>query len=131
MHKMAVAAFGAALILAGVSVAQATDLHGDAFISAMQGNTLSGKSMDGTPFKMFFVPGGQATVQRGSGQPEMGSWHLDDAGDVCLKFPDAVGENGCFKVKADGHKVTWSNKKGTGHGKLLGGVADLEMSQGQ
>jgi hypothetical protein len=130
MHKLAMAALGAALILTGVP-ANATDLRGDAFITAMQGNTLSGKTMDGTPFKMFFVPGGQATVQRGTGEPEVGTWSLDESGDVCLKFPEAVGENGCYRVAADGNKVKWSNKQGTGHGKLLGGVADLEMSQGQ
>ena len=130
MHKAAIAAFGAALIMAGVPAA-ANDLRGDAFISAMQGNTLSGKMMDGTPFKMFFVPGGNATVQRGTGEPEMGTWKLDESGDVCLKFPESVGESGCYRVVADGNKVKWSNKQGTGHGKLLGGVADLEMSQGQ
>jgi hypothetical protein len=48
-----------------------------------------------------------------------------------LTFPEAVGETGCYRVAADGNKVKWSNKNGTGHGKLLGGVADLEMSQGQ
>ena len=57
MQKVALAAFGAALILASVP-ANAKDLRGDAFITAMQGNTLSGKTMEGTPFKMFFVPGG-------------------------------------------------------------------------
>ena len=72
MHKLAMVALGAALMLASVP-AGANDLHGDAFITAMQGNTLSGKMMDGTPFKMFFVPGGNATVQRGTGEPEMGS----------------------------------------------------------
>jgi hypothetical protein len=130
MHKLAMAGLGAALILTGFP-AHANDLRGDAFITTMQGNTLSGKAMDGTPFKMFFVPGGQATVQRGTGEPEMGTWSLDEAGDVCLKFPEAVGENGCVRVAADGNKVKWSNKKGTGHGKLLGGVANLEMSQAQ
>jgi hypothetical protein len=125
------AALGAALILASASAAQATDLRGDAFITAMQGNTLSGKALDGTPFKLFFVPGGQATVQRGTGEPETGTWNLDEAGDVCLKFSESVGETGCYRVAADGNKVKWSNKQGTGHGKLLGGVADLEMNQGQ
>lgn len=130
MHKLAIAALGAALILASVP-ADANDLRGDAFITVMNGNTLSGKTIDGAPFKMYFVPGGGATVQLDTAEPQHGTWSLDEAGDVCLKFPEAVGESGCYRVAANGSKVTWTNKKGTGNGKLLGGVAPLEMSQGQ
>jgi hypothetical protein len=130
MRQFALAALSAVALLAS-QPAEANELRGDAFITAMNGNTLSGKMMDGTPFKMYFVPGGTATVQRGTGEPEIGSWSLDEAGDVCLKFPESVGETGCYRVAAEGSKVTWTNKSGTGHGKLLGTVAPLEMSAGQ
>jgi hypothetical protein len=130
MHKSTMAAFGAALILLSVP-AEAKDLRGDAFITAMNGNTLTGKMADGKRFKMYFLPGGAATVQRGTGEPEAGTWRLDDAGDVCLKFPEDVGESGCYRVAAEGHKVTWSNKDSTGHGRLFGGVAPLDMSKSE
>ena len=128
--QFALAALGAVALLVSQPAA-AKDLRGDAFITAMNGNTLSGKMVDGTPFKRYFLPGGSATVQRGTGQPEAGSWKLDEAGDVCLKFPEAVGEDGCYQVSAEGNKVTWHSKAGTGHGKLLGGVAPLEMSKSE
>ena len=98
----------------------------------MDGNTLTGKMADGTKYKVYFLPGGQATIQEGKAEPQSGTWSLDKSGDVCLKWPKAVAsEDGCYRVAADGNKVKWSNKQGTGHGKLLGGVADLDMSQGQ
>jgi len=63
----------------------------------MQGNTLTGKMGDGTPYKLYFLPGGQATIQEGNGEPQSGTWDLDKSGDVCLKWPGAVAaEDGCL-----------------------------------
>src|SRR5581483_4445885 len=122
-----------ALIALGLSQsAEAKALRGDAFITAMQGNTLYGKMADGTPYKLYFLPGGQATIQEGNGQPQTGAWSLDNSGDVCLKWPAAVtSENGCYRVDVVGHKVTWSHKDGTQKARLFGGVAPLDMSKGQ
>jgi hypothetical protein len=129
MRKLTLAAFGAVALLASLP-ASADVLRGDAFITAMNGNTLSGKMADGTPYKLYFVPGGQATIQEGKAEPQFGTWTIDKSGDVCLKWPEAVAsEDGCYRVHVDGTKVTWSNKDGTNKGKLLGGVAPLEMSK--
>jgi hypothetical protein len=122
----------AALTLLAAAPAEAKPLRGDAFITAMQGNTLYGKMADGTPYKLYFLPGGEATIQEGKAEPVHGTWSLDKAGDVCLKWPGATAsENGCFNVDVVGHKVTWSNKDGSQKARLFGGVAPLEMSKGQ
>ena len=131
MHKLAMAALGAALMLAS-GPADANDLRGDAFITAMNGNTLGGKLADGTPYKLYFLPGGQATIQEGTGEPHSGTWTIDNSGDVCLKWPSAVAsEDGCYRVGVVGHKVTWSSKGGTQKARLFGGVAPLEMSKSE
>ena len=128
------------VLIAAVAAAQlgmpvaalAKSLRGDAFITAMQGNTLTGKMVDGTPYKLYFLPGGQATIQEGTAEPQSGSWSLDKSGDVCLKWPSGVGsEDGCYRVDVVGHKVSWSNKDGTQKARLFGGVAPLDMSKGQ
>jgi|SRR4051812_31737155 hypothetical protein len=129
--KFALAALSAVALLASVP-AEAKSLRGDAFITAMDGNTLSGKMGDGTPYKLYFLPGGAATIQEGSGKPQSGTWSLDKSGDVCLKWPSAVASSdGCYRVDVVGHKVTWSNKDGTQKARLFGGVAPLEMSKAE
>ncbi len=129
--KFALAALGAVALLASVP-AEAKTLRGDAFITAMDGNTLTGKMVDGTPYKLYFLPGGQATIQEGTRQPVSGTWSLDKSGDVCLKWPAAaVSEDGCYHVDVVGHKVTWSNKDGSQKARLFGGVAPLEMSKSE
>ena len=130
-NKFALAAIGVVALLASVP-AQAKPLRGDAFITAMQGNTLYGKMGDGTPYKLYFLPGGQATIQEGKAEPQHGTWSLDNNGDVCLKWSGKVAsENGCYRVDVVGHKVTWSNKDGSGKARLFGGVAPLDMSKDQ
>ena len=132
MRKMTLALLAAAAaIQLGLAVpAEAKSLRGDAFITAMDGNTLYGKMGDGTPYKLYFLPGGQATIQEGTGKPQFGAWSLDKSGDVCLKWPAAVtSENGCYTVSVVGHKVDWSNKEGTQKARLFGGVAPLDMSK--
>jgi hypothetical protein len=129
INKFALAALGAVALFAAVP-AEAKDLRGDNFISTLNGNTLVGKQADGTPYRIYFVPGGGATMQQGAHEPLFGKWELDKAGDVCLKWPSGGGvENGCYRVSFNGSKVTWSNKDGTHKGGLLGGVAPLEMSK--
>jgi hypothetical protein len=131
VNKLVLSALGAVAVLASLH-AEAKSLHGDAFITAMTGNTLTGKMADGTPYKLYFLPGGQATIQEGNGQPQSGTWSLDKSGDVCLKWPSAVGsEDGCYRVEVVGHKVSWSNKDGTQKARLFGGVAPLDMSKAQ
>jgi hypothetical protein len=130
-HKFALAALSAVALLASVP-AEAKPLRGDAFITAMDGNTLYGKAADGTPYKLYFLPGGQATIQEGNDEAQHGAWSLDKSGDVCLKWPSAVAsEDGCYRVDVVGHKVTWSNKDGSQKARLFGGVAPLELSKGQ
>jgi hypothetical protein len=121
-----------AMLVALAPAAEAKALRGDAFITAMEGNTLTGKMADGTAYKLYFLPGGQATIQEGTGEPQSGNWSLDKSGDVCLKWPSAVAsEDGCYRVDVVGHKVSWSNKDGTQKARLFGGVAPLEMSKNQ
>jgi hypothetical protein len=129
--KFAFAAIGAVVLLASVP-AEAKSLKGDAFITAMSGNTLTGKMENGTPYKLYFLPGGQATIQEGKAEPQSGTWSLDKSGDVCLKWPSAVAsEDGCYRVDVVGHKVTWSNKDGSQKARLFGGVAPLDMSKSE
>jgi hypothetical protein len=127
--KFALAALGAVALLASVP-AEAQALRGDAFITAMYRNTLTGKTAEGTPYTLYFLPGGQATIQEGTARPQFGHWSLDRSGDVCLKWSGrAASENGCYRVKMDGRSVTWSNKNGTQKARLLGTVAPLEMRE--
>jgi hypothetical protein len=127
--NFALAALGAVALLASLP-AEAKSLKGDAFITAMDGNTLTGKMANGTKYKVYFLPGGQATIQEGSAEPQHGAWSLDNGGDVCLKWPAAVAsENGCYRVDVIGHKVTWSSKDGSRKARLFGGVAPLEINQ--
>jgi hypothetical protein len=130
-NKFVLAALGAVALLASVP-AEAKSLRGDAFITAMDGNTLTGRMANGTPYKLYFLPGGQATIQEGTASPQFGSWYLDKGGDVCLKWTGSVAsENGCYRVDVVGHKVTWSNKSGAQKARLFGGVAPLEMSKSE
>jgi hypothetical protein len=131
MKRLALALL-AVLVAQTPAAAEATVLRGDAFITAMNGNTLAGKNVNGIPFKLYFVPGGQATIQEGSAEPQFGSWSIDKSGDVCLKWAAGVtAQAGCFTVRASGSDITWSNKDGSSKGGLLGVVAPLTMKQGQ
>jgi hypothetical protein len=131
-NKFALVALSAVVVLLASVPAEAKSLRGDAFITAMNGNTLTGKMADGTAYKLYFLPGGQATIQEGTGEPQSGTWSLDKSGDVCLKWSGAVAsEDGCYRVDVVGHKVTWSNKDGSQKARLFGGVAPLDMSKSE
>jgi len=120
-----------AAIAIGCGSAEAEPLRGgDAFITAMQGNTLSGKAADGTRFQVFFLPGGGVTLQRDSREPEHGKWSADQAGDICVTWDKGVpADEGCFRIDLSGSKVTWSNKDLNHSGGLLGGVFPLDMQK--
>ena len=120
------------LALLGGVPADAKTLHGDEFITAMDGNTLSGKGADGIPFNIYFLPGGQLTIRQGSALPTYGHWAIDESGDVCVKWAKGViADAGCFRIDLDGNKMTWSNKNGTHTGGLLGGVAPFDMRKAE
>ena len=134
MTRLALATLAMLVVLGPTlaPVAEAKALRGDAFITAMDGNTLTGKMADGTKYKVYFLPGGQATIQEGKAEPQHGAWSLDKSGDVCLKWPAAVAsEDGCYRVDVVGHKVTWSSKDGSQKARLFGGVAPLDMSKSE
>jgi len=61
--QFAFAALAAVALLASVP-AEAKSLKGDAFITAMDGNTLTGKMADGTKYKVYFLPGGRTIIIR-------------------------------------------------------------------
>jgi hypothetical protein len=110
--------------------AEAETLRGDAFITAMDGNTLFGKGADGMPFKIYFLPGGQVTIQQGSAHPKSGHWAIDESGDVCVKWAkQVIADSGCFRVDLHGNKMTWANKDSTHTGGLLGSIAPLETKK--
>ena len=103
-------------------------LHGDQFMSMMQSNTLSGTSDAGHAFNIYFLPAGIVTYQDASGTRDSGSWHLDEAGDICVawKHP-AEQKDGCFQVTIDGNKVAWEGKAGSDRATLRGGVTDTYL----
>lgn len=103
-------------------------LHGDQFMSMMESNTLSGTTDTGHAFNIYFLPGGITTYQDASGTRDSGSWHLDEAGDICVawKHP-AEQKEGCFHVTIDGNKVAWEGKAGSGRATLRGGVTDTYL----
>lgn len=120
----------ASLAIASVLISSVTAevLRGDAFITAMAGNTLSGKDPDGVLFNLYFLPGGEVTYQDSTGKLESGAWKLDRDGDVCVKWTaPAKADDGCFRVQANGPKVTWKDKAGNHQGGLRGEVIPLSM----
>ena len=111
------------------SLACAEPLRGDAFITAMNGNTLSGKNAEGADFHVYFVPGGEVTYEDTAGKKESGKWELDGDSDVCVTWLQPTKKDiGCFKVSIEGRAVTWEGKTGVNHGGLRGEVAPLNLA---
>ena len=110
------------------ALAEPQALQGDQFMSMMQSNTLSGTTDAGHGFNIYFLPGGTVTYQEASGTRDSGSWHLDEADDVCVawKHP-AEQKDGCFHVMIDGNKITWDCKADSARGSLRGGVTDTYL----
>ena len=114
--------------VAAPAAAEPQKIHGDQFITMMQGNTLSGTNAAGKPFNVYFLPGGGATYDDGAGTRDSGSWHLDKDGDVCVAWTNPADlKEGCFNVTIDGSKVNWEGKAGSGRATLRGGVTDMVL----
>lgn len=105
------------LLFVSSAAPSAADMRGDQFVTMMDGNALSGTDAAGTPFNLYFLPGGQATyTSRAATVP--GTWELDRDGDVCMHWQGHVGPmTGCFVAASEGDKVTWRPK--SHHGETL------------
>lgn len=124
----------AVVVLSAPMAAYAESQHikGDQFITAMEGNTLSGKNANGAAFNIYFLPGGEVTYTDKAGVTDKGAWHLDQDGDVCVAWQNpADAQEGCFGVWADGEKVVWQGKHGSHRGALRGGVTETFLKGGQ
>lgn len=114
--------FGTLLFNSSVATS-AADMRGDQFITMMDGNMLSGRDAAGSPFNLYFLPGGQATYTGRTGTDVQGTWRLDENGGVCMRWPRHVAPmSGCFIVTTHGDKVTWLSRR---HG---GGVYQTFLS---
>ncbi|MEZ5832632.1 MAG: hypothetical protein R3D05_15770 [Dongiaceae bacterium] len=122
----------AGLLVSLPSIASADDLLGDAFITTMSGNSLSGTDSQGHAYDLYFLPGGEATYRDSAGEAVSGKWHLDPDGDVCVAWQRQVDvlKDGCFRVSFDGEAVTWRNKTSSGGGTLQGGVTSTFLKHG-
>ncbi len=119
-----------ATVSLAASAAQAEVLHGDAFVTAMNGNTLHGKAADGAEFHVFFLPGGEVTYEDTAGKQEFGTWAFDNEGDVCVTWLQPVKkEASCYRVNANGPVVTWEGKSGTKQSGLHGEALPLNLTK--
>jgi hypothetical protein len=106
--------FGTLLFVSSVATS-AADMRSDQFITMMDGNTLSGTDAAGSPFSLYFLPGGQATYTGRAGSDIQGAWKLDKDGDVCVRWsPRVEPVTGCFVVTTRDDKVTWRSKRHRG-----------------
>ena len=120
--------FGAALAVA--LPAHADILQGDRFITAMKDNTVSGRTAAGTSYNLYFLPGGAVTYSDAVGHRVGGRWRLDRAGDVCVSWHgDTALPTGCYRVRADDRRVTWSTKDAHGDNTLRGAVIDAFLTR--
>jgi hypothetical protein len=128
MFKLKLA--GVALLVAVlVQPALASELRGDAFVTALNGNTLTATTPSGKPVHLYFLPGGRASYQEASGTAHAGFWHLTHTGNVCVTWaPGASLGNGCLGLAQSG-KITWSSFRGLHLGGLTGGVNTLGVSE--
>jgi hypothetical protein len=96
----------------------------------MKGNTLVGMAANGSPFKIYFLPGGQATVQQGPGGVGYGTWSIDEFGDVCVDWNENVAiRSGCFLLDLAGSKVSWPDNNVMHSGRLLGSAVPLDLQK--
>jgi hypothetical protein len=100
-------------------------LKGQRFIDVMSGNTLSGETVEGTPFNMYFLDGGEVTYDDASNARDHGRWWMDPDGDVCLRWEGYDRQRDrCFAVSVEGDHLFWRDKGASGEGVLRGGVGD-------
>ena len=124
----------AAFVLSAPIAAHAEPQHirGDQFITAMQGNTLSGINASGSAFNIYFLPGGEVTYNDKTGVTDKGTWRLDNEGDVCVAWQSpAEAPEGCLRVSTEGEKVVWQGKQSNGRGFLRGGVTETFLTPNQ
>lgn len=105
--------------------------QGDSFVTAMSGNTLTGISSHGTRYYLYFLPGGNATYRAADGDHDMGAWHLDGDGNVCVTWRNLNPplSRGCYDVAFDGSTAIWSSKSNRLHLTLRGFVEDVAYPQ--
>ena len=105
--------------------ASARDSQGDRFITATEGNTVSGTTPAGLAYHLYFLAGGQVTYVDETGTMDSGSWKLDPTGNVCLQWQKPIDAmEGCFQPSISGDRVTLENKDGSLNGTLNGSVTD-------
>ena len=117
--------FSVVLLLISPVVTSAENTSGDRFVTVMDGNTLSGTSLAGLAFNLYFLAAGQVTYVTVAGQRVEGTWHLDSNDDVCIEWPRRVeAMEGCFQISIDGDRIVWRNRAASRHGVLRGGVTN-------
>ena len=113
-----------ALMLIVAAPAQSTVLKGDLFVEVMNGNTLSGFTLKGVPFNLYFLPGGSATYDEKGGISDTGRWRMSKAGRVCVKWRKwQQGREHCYVVRLKGRTIRWTGAGGSGSGLLRGFIA--------
>jgi len=121
-------AFGVAL--AAAVPARADLLQGDRFITAMKDNTVSGRTTAGAAYNLYFLPGGAATYSDTVGHHVIGRWRLDRTGDVCVSWHgDTALPTGCYRVRADDRRMTWSSKDARSDEILQGAVINAYLTR--
>ena len=107
------------------AMSSTADVRGDEFITAMDGNSISGIGPNGIAFSLYFLAGGDVIYSRLGRANVRGTWWINHDGDVCIKWPERVEAlEGCFQMSFDGDTIIWRNKSASGHGKLHGSVVD-------
>jgi hypothetical protein len=116
------------LVMMSLSVSatsSAADARGDEFITAMDGDSISGIGTNGLAFNLHFLAGGDVTCSSLGRANVHGTWRMNHDGDVCIKWPERVEAfEGCFQMSVDGDAIIWRNKSAGGHGKLRGSIVD-------
>jgi hypothetical protein len=114
-----------AIALAATQPSCAEVLHGDQFITAMDGNTVSGVTNAGMAYNLYFLPGGEATYVDVYGKRLAGSWRLDKAGHVCFAWAGAAPiPAGCYEARLDDQHLVLSNGSLLIDEEVRGAVAD-------
>lgn len=112
--------------------ASARDSQGDRFITATEGNTVSGTTPAGLAYHLYFLAGGQVTYLDETGVTDSGTWNLDPGGNVCLRWQKPIdGMEGCFQPSISGDRVTLGSKDGSLNGTLNGNVTDRFARHGK
>jgi hypothetical protein len=122
----------AILVLPMGAQAALQHIYGDQFITTMQGNTLSGKTTNGSAFNIYFLPGGEVTYDDTAGVTDKGKM-ASRPGRRCLCRVAKPGgcAGGLLCALIEGDKVLWHSKQGSDRSLLRGGVADTFLKGGE